>query len=283
MKNGDFILKINANYNRFTKAEKRVADFVLCNPNQVLFMSITDLADACGVGDTSVFRFCKTLQLQGYQEFRMQLSLSMNVDSDGQEDELSVPIRQEDPLELLIQKVLHRNVCSLNEAYGLLKPDELMWAADAMAGAERLYFFSCGFSHAAAEEAELKFSRVTTKVSVLRDANLQLMKAVLLSPNDTVILFSDGYFSRETERIAEAVKQAGAKLISIAAGEESRLAQIADAAFFSSNRIYSEEDRESGRVGQLFLLDTLYTEFYRRTREESEQNRKRTELALPVK
>ena len=37
-------------------------------------MSITDLADACHVGDTSVYRFCRTLKLDGYQDFKMKLS-----------------------------------------------------------------------------------------------------------------------------------------------------------------------------------------------------------------
>ena len=54
-----------------------MADFVLQNPKKVLFMSITDLAEACDVGDTSVFRFCKTMELKGYQEFKMMLSLDL--------------------------------------------------------------------------------------------------------------------------------------------------------------------------------------------------------------
>ena len=73
----DFLTRIRSSYNQFTKAEKRVADFILQNPNRVLFMSISDLAETCMVGDTSVFRFCKTMNLKGYQEFKMTLSLSM--------------------------------------------------------------------------------------------------------------------------------------------------------------------------------------------------------------
>ena len=75
---GDFLVKMRTAYNQFTKAEKKVADFILQNPREVLFMSITDLAEACQVGDTSVFRFCKSMELKGYQEFKMVLSLSLN-------------------------------------------------------------------------------------------------------------------------------------------------------------------------------------------------------------
>ena len=79
----DFLVGIRGEYNQFTKAEKKVADFILNNPKKVLFMSITELAEACGVGDTSVFRFCKTMDCKGYQEFKMLLSLSLNEGKQG--------------------------------------------------------------------------------------------------------------------------------------------------------------------------------------------------------
>ncbi|NLM67630.1 MAG: MurR/RpiR family transcriptional regulator, partial [Enterococcus sp.] len=69
------ILQIQTNYNQLTKAEKKVADYIIANKEKVLYMSITDLANACNVGDTSVYRFCRTMDFQGYQEFKMQLSL----------------------------------------------------------------------------------------------------------------------------------------------------------------------------------------------------------------
>ena len=47
----DFLAKVHTMYNQFTKAEKKVADFILQNPKRVLFMSITELADECKVGD----------------------------------------------------------------------------------------------------------------------------------------------------------------------------------------------------------------------------------------
>ena len=38
------------------------------------------------MGDTSVFRFCKTMNLKGYQEFKMMLSLSLH-EGDGKDME----------------------------------------------------------------------------------------------------------------------------------------------------------------------------------------------------
>ena len=56
----NLILKIQSNYNQLTKAEKKVADYCLEHKNEVPYLSITELADSCHVGDTSVYRFCRT-------------------------------------------------------------------------------------------------------------------------------------------------------------------------------------------------------------------------------
>ena len=63
-------LDIQLLYNQLTKTEKKIADYVTKNANQVLFMSITELADACKVADASVYRFCRTIGVKGYQEFK---------------------------------------------------------------------------------------------------------------------------------------------------------------------------------------------------------------------
>lgn len=107
MAQGDFMMQVRSNYNQFTKAERKVADYLLQHAQDVLFMSITDLADACKVGETTVFRFCKTMKLQGYQEFKIKVSLSIK----GEEEEqpLLEDVNKDDNLVVLTQKLLNSN------------------------------------------------------------------------------------------------------------------------------------------------------------------------------
>ncbi len=140
---GDFLIKVKAAYNQFTKAEKKVADYVMQNPKQVLFMSITDLAEACQVGDTSVFRFCKTMELKGYQEFKMMLSLSLR---EGEDDrrEFNGDINLNDPFAELARKVLNTNMNALTETYALLDEDAFQRAIEVLHRARRICFFGVG-------------------------------------------------------------------------------------------------------------------------------------------
>lgn len=65
---------IRAAYYSLTGAEKKVADFVLANPELVQDMSITQLADECGVADATVSRFCRSLQTKGFSSFKLELA-----------------------------------------------------------------------------------------------------------------------------------------------------------------------------------------------------------------
>ena len=76
MATNNLMNKITLYYSQMTKAEKKVADFVLSSPQEALASTITDSSKHCGVGETSVFRFCRTLELKGYQDFKLSLAVS---------------------------------------------------------------------------------------------------------------------------------------------------------------------------------------------------------------
>ena len=140
MEQNHFMQSIEETYHSLTKVEKKVADYVLQNPRQVLFMSITDLADACQVGETSVYRFCRTMNLQGYQEFKMQLSLGMS-DQDEEwapsEDNQNLEKSLKDSAESLLQK----HVEALEETYRLLNQESFEGFLERMEKARRIFFF----------------------------------------------------------------------------------------------------------------------------------------------
>ena len=80
----NLMTEITSRYSKMTKAEKKVADFVLSSPQEALSATITDLSKLCDVGETSVFRFCRTLSLKGYQDFKLSLALSTSNSDIGQ-------------------------------------------------------------------------------------------------------------------------------------------------------------------------------------------------------
>ena len=246
----DYLTKIRSVYNQFTKAEKKVADYILENPKKVLFMSISDLAEACNVGDTSVFRFCKTMNVKGYQEFKMMLSLSMRQAAPDPTAEQGQSITLQDNIEDLVKKVLAENVSAIQETYSLINLKTVSAAVDALSEAKRILFFGVGTSMLTAMKAMNKFLRIEPKVSCIMDANMQLITASTLNADDVALIFSYSGSTKDTVEIAKSAKRAGAKTILITRFQKSPLTEYADIILLCG----ANEGEGRNRRQELFVL-----------------------------
>lgn len=273
---GDFLIKVRSAYNQFTKAEKKVADYILQNPKTVLFMSITDLAEACDVGDTSVFRFCKTMELKGYQEFKMMLSLSLR-DEAGSNKEFTGNISLDDTFSEVAQKVLNTNMNALTETYSLLDEETISNAIDSLYQAQRIYFFGVGASLLTALKAMNKFLRIEPKVYCVQDSHMQAMVASMMGPSDVAVLFSYSGATKDTIHVAEIAKKAGAKIICITRFVKSPLTSYADYTLLcGANEGPLQGGSTSAEISQLLLVDMMYTEYYRRYYKRCSKNNEKT-------
>ena len=276
----DFLAKVHTMYNQFTKAEKKVADFILQNPKRVLFMSITELADECKVGDTSVFHFCRTMGVKGYQEFKMQLSLSIH---DGKEEEsrLAGETSLEDSFSELAKKVLNTNMKALAETYSLLDEKVVSQTVDILHAAERIWFFGVGASLLVALKAANKFLRIEPKAYCVQDTHTQAMIAATMRPGEAAVVFSYSGATKDSIHVAELAKHAGAKVICITHFAKSPLTVFADLVLLcGSEEGPLQGGSASAEIGQLFLVDLLCTEYYRRYYDACSKNNEKTSQSV---
>ncbi|MBS6396348.1 MAG: MurR/RpiR family transcriptional regulator [Clostridiales bacterium] len=261
--NPGILLQIKSAYNQLTKAEKKVADFVLENTEQVLYMSITDLADACSVGDTSVYRFCRTMKLQGYQEFKMQLSLSL-----AAQDVSGTAVVQTEAKDLA-ERIMLSNIQAIQDTYMLLDRESVSAVVTMMEEARRVYFFGIGDSRLSAEEGRNKFLRITGKVACISDPHLQSMAAAIASEEDLIIIISYSGATKDNIYVAKEAKRAGAKIACITHYRKSPLTAYADAVLLcGAKEAPMDGGSMAAKIGQMYLIDLLYQEYYSRNTEE---------------
>ncbi len=274
--------KIHAMLPLFTKAERLVANFILSNPQDVLYMSITDLAEACKVGDTSVFRFCKKLKLQGYQEFK--LALASNINLEGDTPQLLGEITQADTAFEVARKVLSTNLSALNETFALINPEDIKKVVELMTNAAKIFFFGVGASFITAAEARNKFMRIMPNVDCTFDSHLQTMTASLLKPKDIAIAISYSGSTKDTVDIAKICKKTGCKVVSITRFGKSPLASYSDVTLLcGANEGPLQGGSLSAKISQLYLLDVLYAEYFKQTFEISKHNKDITSLSVADK
>ena len=278
----DLISKIKFAANTFTNAEKKIAEYILSNPQKVLYMSISELAEVCDVGDTSVFRFCRHLDKKGYMDFKMDLAQTLT-----SRDELGVnnAVSPDDTsIEASAQRAINDATAAMHETLNMNGTNNIKTVAEMMHKAKRVFFFGAGSSMASAYDSYCRFMRVSPKMVCLFDPHMQSMYASMLQEGDVAIAFSYTGAAKDTIDTAEEARRAGANVVAITHFSSSALTDISDQVLLcGANESPSQSGSFTGKLTQLFVMDLLYTEFYKISLPESKENRSKAMKSISDK
>ena len=82
-------LQIKRLYCNLTSAERKVADYVIESPQEITSLTVHQLAEKCEVAASAVIRFCKSVQLKGFAELKIELAKELG--SKKEEQKNTVP------------------------------------------------------------------------------------------------------------------------------------------------------------------------------------------------
>ncbi len=238
-----------------TPSEKKIADYILFNPEQMIKSSIAELSKLCGGSPAAVIRLCKSVGFAGYQELKLAVSGDLQV-----QDKLGyTEIRPHDLIETIVHTVSNNNIQSIKDTVKIIDMNMIGKAIEALKQGSRLYFYGIGASNLIALDAQYKFLRINRTSFSFTDAHLQLITAATMTENDVAVGIS---YSGETANVIACLKKAkaaGAATISITKYGSNSLSMVADIPLFISS---TENEIRSGatasRITQLNVIDILY-------------------------
>lgn len=247
------LARIEASFQRLRKSEQAVADFVLGQPNDVLSISIAELAYRVGVSQPTVARFVGALGFSGFKEFKLRLAQSLATGVHFVHRDVS----PDDSASDVSRKVFDRTITALMSGRNQLHGESFALAVELLAQANRLEFYGIGNSGIVALDAQHKFFRFGIPASACSDPHTQGMAATLLRPGDVVVAVSASGRTVDLLRSCELARDAGADVIAITASgsELSRIANITLGADI-------QEDPDvyvamSSRIVHLTIIDAL--------------------------
>ncbi|GAB7388677.1 MurR/RpiR family transcriptional regulator [Bacillaceae bacterium] len=247
--------RIRALYSSLSRKEKSVADYILENAEEIVHLSITELAENADCAEATIFRLCKRLGYKGYQALKIALASEIVKPSETFDDE----IQPDDDMLTLAKKVFARHIVSLNDTVMLQKEEDLQAAARAIANAKRVEFYGAGESAAIAQDAYRKFIHTGLHCTIHVDAYLQRASAALLDKECVAVAISLTEANKDFVEVLQIAKEAGATTIGITDDLKSPLTKLVDLTLFASAKGsgYPEERIPSG-LSQMALLDVLY-------------------------
>ena len=241
----------------FSKAERKVRDVALEDPDTTVHSPIAAIARKAGVSEPTVNRFCRRLGCKGYPDFKVKLAKELS-------NRQPVPmmthdVTPSDSLATLTEKIFESTYASLHTTQARLNQPALEMAVDALAQAKCILFFGLGASGSVALDAQHKFFHLNTPIIAHRDILNQRMCCAVLGQQDVVVLLSYTGRTKAIIEIAEIAHDSGATVIGIT-GSNSPLAKqcsiVLPVDIPEDTDIYTPM---TSRINQLVLIDVLAT------------------------
>ncbi len=251
-------------------SEVRVANWVLKNPDEIIQLSMAQVAQECGVSDTTVLRFCRNVGFRGYSHMKMMLAQDMARPDQIVHEDVDVA----DNPATVARKVFMTNIQALRDTLEVMDMETLGRAADMLQNARRILIIGVGTSGPIVLDAHNKFFRLGLNSRAYTDSYLQLMEAALLEPGDVVIGISQSGASTDPVTTLEQAKKNGASTIVITGNAQSPITRFADLTFISPSKETRSEVIAS-RVAQISIIDALYVILSLRNLETSVRNERK--------
>ena len=272
----NIIERIHASYYQLTATEKKVADYVLAQKDQIQFMSITQLADECGVADATISRFCRSLKLKGFNAFKLELAQHT-----APSRKKPAVLEETDTLLGRSQEVGRLAHEAVDQTVQLLQPAFVEEAVTMFERAQRVMCLGSGSSMVMAHECVNLFSTVTGKFIAESETHTQAFMLATMKPNDVLLLFSYSGATTSGIELLELAKKRGIKTILITRFRKSPAAKLADVVLCcGSNEGPYQFGSVPAKIAQLVVIDFLFQEYYHRNQEVCDENRMQIGEAL---
>jgi DNA-binding MurR/RpiR family transcriptional regulator len=249
------LLVIKSSLASMHRVERAIAKILLEQPREALQMTVSQLAKAAGVADSSIVRFCKILGFESY----IQMKLKLAAEIADPVDLIFEDLKKNDSINVICSKVFAANVYSLEETVKSLDMDLVDRAVNSLCKAKRIFFFGVGSSAPLAQDAYYRFMRIGLPAYSGTDPHISLISASMLDNNSVAVGISHTGRTKSTIRTLETAKEKGAVIIVITSSIGSPITEIADINLVVLSR-ESEYIHEavSARIGHLAILDCLF-------------------------
>lgn len=249
-------LVIRDKYEDFSKAYKKISDYILSNPQDLIKSTAIDISKRCGVSSASIVRFAKYIGFSGLDELKISIA-SKNYDDS--KNNINPIISSNDNIYELCDKLMLLIKSSNEDFFYQLDKNLLKKSFDIIRKSKSIYILGIGASSLPAYDLFHKLKRVNFNAFFYEDTHLNAEVFNYIGDKDLVIAFS---YSGRTKEIIYPVKIAVSKktpVITITRKKKNPLSSIADIPItVPNNEKLTRIGAITSKYSSLIISDLLY-------------------------
>ena len=258
---------------KLSDSERRVALWVLDNVDATIRNSMSAIAQAVDVSDTTVLRMCRTAGFSGFTDLKLALAQEPRETREDTSDETHAS-------DIQAAGRLFRAVAqAISDTQGVLNEAGFARALDLIAGARHILVGGGGGSGIVAQAFYQRCIRLGQRCDAPIDSQLQIMHAALTGPEDLVVVISYSGITSDPVLILQEAKSRGAATLCITGNSASPLARLADVVLVSVSHEQGSEPM-AAQIAQMTLVDALYSALVARNAEQAQLTEERMVNAI---
>lgn len=237
----DIIKIINERFNKLSKGQKLIADYIMKNYDKAAFMTAAKLGEAVGVSESTVVRFANALGYEGYRELQEQLQeLIKNKLTTVQRISLS---KDYEDYEDVFKMALKKDIDNIEKTLMNINYEDFGQAIDMALKAKTVYVLGMRSSYFLAGYLGFYLNFLLDNVKVIRSGGSDVFEQLLKADeDDLVIAISYPRYSKLTLKALDYAKGKKCEIISITDSLISPSTQYANISLIANSDMLSFVD-----------------------------------------
>ncbi|EEL8234116.1 MurR/RpiR family transcriptional regulator [Salmonella enterica subsp. enterica serovar Newport] len=247
------LIRIRQRYPDLAQSDRKLADYLLAQPDTARHLSSQQLAAEASVSQSSVVKFAQKLGFKGFPALKLAISEALASNPNPHSVPVHNQIRGDDPMRLVGEKLIKENVAAMHATLDVNSEEKLLESVTMLRHARRIVITGIGASGLVAQNFAWKLLKIGINAVVERDMH------ALLAPEDLLLAISYSGERRELNLAADETLRAGAKILAITGFSPNALQQRATRCLYT---IAEEQATRSAAISsthaQMMLTDLLF-------------------------
>lgn len=240
--------------------ERAIARYVLDNPEEVLSLTMEELAEHAHASYATVNRFCRRMGYSGYRDFQRGILAYLTGERDISQMTQELTVHSDSSVQGICGSVHRLAKKVLDDSFELIDPATVEAVANALIRAGTIGFAGVGASGLVAQYACSRLFRIGLNCHYSADSTLCQMQGALLGPGDVLFVISSSGRTARMVEMAENGQKNGATVVGLSDFCVTPLSKVCDYHLFTTGRNTGmSPDRDvQFLTGQFAILDVLY-------------------------
>ena len=240
-----------------TPVERRIADFMLNNPNKVINMPVKEIAKNSETSDAAIVRFAKRIGLKGIKELKVELAKELHT-LDKEKISRVIDLESDNHSEIF-DKVFKNTIQALYNTEKIVSRKKMIDTAEHIAKAKNTFIFGVGDSANVGHDLEQKLHRVNINAFFTSDKYLCMTRLTNVQKNDVLFVITLSGKTQEVVEIVKLAKKLGVFTIILTQNHSSIAKRNSDIALeITEEETNIQYMNMTSRIAQLVICDVVF-------------------------